>query len=491
MKNPLKILFISFTLILFSPLSSSAQDNIIYNMRNIPQQVNSNPAFTSNYRFYLGLPVLSGFYFDVLNTGFTYNDLFKPDIQNGGYMFDMKGLLSGLDDKNYVVNDIQFALLSFGFKLRNDYFINFSANTKVHSDFFYSKGLFELANGNYREDGTPIKMEMGLNFSAYNEYALGVSKKFNKQLYVGARVKFLRGIADIYSKNLGFDWYTSTEDQKTYDYTIKSNIEVYHSLPVSSIPVYDAETGLFAGYEFDTTKNADVKTFLGRNKGMAFDFGAVYDINDQFTVSASIVDLGSLKWKHNVNSIKHEGTYEASGIDLAKYFEDYNSIKDTTSGVLDGLPQTITDSIIGLMVPELGADSYKKSLYAKFYFGGSYHATKWLDASVLYRGYSFYGKFKSALTVSANANFLRAWSGSLSWSAMNGVRNNIGAGLAYNIGIFQFYILADNIAAPLYAVNIDMSEKMIKNTKQATAHFGINMVFRDKKDLALINNSRF
>ena len=486
-----KILIISLSLILFLPFLSFSQNNILYNMKNVPQSVNSNPAFTSNYRFYLGLPVLSSMYLDVLNTGFTYNDLFKPDTENGGYMFDIKNLLSGLEEKNYVVNDFQFALLSFGFKLRNDYFINFSANTKLHTEFFYSKGLFELANGNYREDQTPVKIAMGLSSTAYNEYGIGVSKKFNKQLYLGARIKFLRGIADIYSKKMGFDLYTATDDEHTYDWTINSDIEIYHSLPVASKPTYDETTGLFSGYDFDTTSKAEVKTFLGRNKGLAFDFGAVYDINDLFTVSASIVDLGSIKWSNNVNSIKQQGSYPVSGIDIAKYFEDYNSITDTTSTVFEDLPQNINDSVVGLMKPELGASSYKKSLYAKFYIGGSCHATKWLDASVLYRGYSFDGKLKSALTISANATFLRAWAASLSWSAMNGVKNNIGLGFAYNIGIFQFYILGDNIAAPLYPIDMKFSENLIKNTKQATVHFGINMVFRDKKDLALINNSRF
>ena len=58
----------------------------------------------------------------------------------------------------------------------------------------------------------------------------------------------------------------------------------------------------------------------------------------------------------------------------------------------------------------------------------------------------FTGKqIREALTLSANVNLGNAFSTSLSYTAENSRYNNIGAGLAFRLGVFQFYMMADKI----------------------------------------------
>ncbi|WP_308267608.1 DUF5723 family protein [Prevotella sp.] len=36
---------------------------------------------------------------------------------------------------------------------------------------------------------------------------------------------------------------------------------------------------------------------------MAFDLGAVYKINDDWTVSAALIDLGYINWNNNMQAV--------------------------------------------------------------------------------------------------------------------------------------------------------------------------------------------
>lgn len=83
----------------------------------------------------------------------------------------------------------------------------------------------------------------------------------------------------------------------------------------------------------------------------------------------------------------------------------------------------------------------------------------------------------SSYTFSANTNFFKAWSYSVSYSIMNASANNIGMGLSYKIGPWQMYLITDNIAAPFWAVNeSSFSDEWLKNTKTVNFSFGLNFL---------------
>lgn len=57
--------------------------------------------------------------------------------------------------------------------------------------------------------------------------------------------------------------------------------------------------------------------------GMAFDFGATYKIDDDWTVSAALLDLGFIGWSNNMQAVNRQTSFEFNGFhDVAVKKED-------------------------------------------------------------------------------------------------------------------------------------------------------------------------
>jgi hypothetical protein len=113
--------------------------------------------------------------------------------------------------------------------------------------------------------------------------------------------------------------------------------------------------------------------------------------------------------------------------------------------------------------------------------GGSYNLTK--KVSLGFLSYSrFIGKqIRESLTLSANVNLGNAFSTSFSYTAANHRYDNLGLGLAFRPGIFQFYILSDRIPVMWNRIKTDDGTYPLP-TSWNTFHlrFGMNLVFGNK-----------
>ena len=77
--------------------------------------------------------------------------------------------------------------------------------------------------------------------------------------------------------------------------------------------------------------------------GMAFDFGATYRLNDEWTFSAAVLDLGFIRWKNTVKASMNN-SFEFNGFneipiksDLGD--NDLNSIDNQADRIVDDLEQ--------------------------------------------------------------------------------------------------------------------------------------------------------
>jgi hypothetical protein len=50
--------------------------------------------------------------------------------------------------------------------------------------------------------------------------------------------------------------------------------------------------------------------------GMGLDIGATYDISDRFKLTASITDLGFIRWKNEVTNLKAKNQFLFSGLNM-------------------------------------------------------------------------------------------------------------------------------------------------------------------------------
>ena len=514
MKKILLSNLILIIIIIFGSSIVSGQDQTIYSMRHLRQSISDNPARQHPCRVYVGLPGISSEYLNIENTGFTYNDFNFTEIpgapDTANYRVDYENFYNALRPVNHFNFENQINLLEVGFVVR-DYHITLGASNKIVQRFSYPQSMFDIKDGTYYEDGHPLSFtNIGEDFTVYNEFKLGVSKEIIPGLVVGMTLKYLVGLVNFHTKTFNLDWYTSTSDTSNYHYTINTQFDFRSSSPVIWEPIFDEQglpTGIESPYPLDDPK--ELKTFMQeslkdslksylfpKNRGLGIDLGVVYKINKSFTVSASVIDLGYIKWKNNAKIISTENSdFIFEGLDPAKYINTYGiamSIKDKDirDSIIGNFQNDIIDTLMALSNPEIKNEAYKTRLNTKIYLGANYSPTEWFDVGLLYRAYFYKTKMHNALTLSANANFWKGWSFALSYTMQNYSYNNIGIGMAYKVGPMQLYLVTDNIALPVFATNkMDFANKWMKGTKQYTMHFGFNLYFgcKDKRDFGLID----
>jgi len=196
------------------------------------------------------------------------------------------------------------------------------------------------------------------------------------------------------------------------------------------------------------------------NKGLAFDFGGTYKINDKFTVALSVLDVGKIKWTTGTrNFASNNASFTFEGIDLNDFFSN-----DTTkpSGI-----KVLQDSLAKVFRLKETQNNYTTWLPGIFYLTGIYNLTEKDKVGALIRGDIFNGGIHPSLTLSYNKRFFNMFSAVASYSIMNRSYLNLGFGMSIQLSAFQFYILNDNFHGLL-------SPTTSKNTN---VHFGMNFLF--------------
>ena len=320
----------------------------------------------------------------------------------------LKGFSKG---NNRFLQDLDIAILSAGFR-------GFGGYNTIELNLHESLGLslpyelFEFAKniGN----NTYNIGDINANAQAYAELALGHSRDITDKLRVGAKVKFLFGgaRADVAFKNIRAD--LSGTDKWTLSGKAEANVSMKGFTYKTETKEYNEE----GRGTYEQVNDVDVDGAGLGGFGVAFDLGAVYKINSDWTVSAAILDLGGISWSNNVTAENNGEQFEFDGFhDVAIHsndktdkldeqtdkigdqFMDFAHLNDKgdKGGRTTGIGATIN----------LGAE-YTLPVYRKIKFGalsstrirGSYtwtegrlsanwEPTKWLDGGVSFAANSF------------------------------------------------------------------------------------------------------
>ena len=485
------ILILSIFSILFSSLSFS-QRMTSYWMKNLPQTSYLNPAKESECKIFIDIPVLPNFDINIAHSGFTINNAVKPRPYTvDSFMIDLDGIEKALKTENSINAETEISILNFGLALKNDINISFGINYKFSEYFEYPKALIELRRGNYRENKTPLAFNFRQNLNLYREIYIGVSKNFNNTLYLGAKLKYLSGYANIKTNKMDLKWYTSTEPEDMYDWTFNSDFDIKAA---SIIPWnFTDSAGQITGLDIDKTlinnPTSDLSTFIfPKNTGLGIDLGIEYILDNRLTLSASLIDFGFISWKTSSKLMTQQATFKFSGLDIAKYIGNLDDTTGENAQLGEKIKNDMIDTLINVFNPKITESAYKTNLNSKIYLGTNLIITDWLDAGFLYKGLFVNKRLFSSYTFSANTHFFKTWSYSVSYSLMNASANNIGMGLSYKIGPFQIYLITDNISAPFWAVNKStFSDNLLKNTKTFNFSFGLNfLICRNKYDIGLM-----
>lgn len=304
-----------------------------------------NPAY-GNEQNYVSVPALGNINIG-LHGNFGYQDVVLNNPMypaEGGkkmttfmnpYISADKALEGFSTGNNRIVGDVGLTILSAGFKAFGGYnTIELSSKTSFGMSLPY--GLFEFAKntGNKTYDIGDIN----IGAKSYVELGFGHSRQINEKLRVGAKFKLLFGVAraDFLFKDVRADlasdekWTISgkaTADVSMKGFAYESTKEEYN----------DPSKG-----EYDKIDNADVDGMGLGGFGMAIDLGGVYKINEDWTVNASVLDLGFISWSNDMQAVNRADKFEFNG------FHDVSVTSDrgeTIDDKIDSYGDQITDFI--------------------------------------------------------------------------------------------------------------------------------------------------
>jgi hypothetical protein len=474
-----KIKYILVLVLAAIALDSAAQNSQVLYYMNLPQNHMLNPALRPTNSIYIGLPVVSGINLNVNNNFFNFSDVFIKGVVPDSLVtifhpdYDPSEFMKKIKDVNSFEPEALIQLFGLGFSVGNDIYISLDINERIDANIALPGDIIRLGfEGNEQFIGKTIDLSsLRGDAKYYREVALGFSKNFTDKLRIGVRAKTLFGIAcaSIDNNNLGI----TVNDDYTHTFNADLNINV-------SAPVTFTLTGqnTIDSVSFDTTRFNSTSKIVDylletQNLGFGIDIGAEYKISDRLRVSAAITDLGYIKWKKDVSNLKAESEFVFSGIDL---LEVYNGTM-----TFDSLGTVLLDSLKNSIYLTNTPSPFTTYLPCGVTLGGSYNLTRNFSVGLLSYTKFIGNQVREAVTLSANLNIRNLFSTTIAYTAMNHRYDNLGFGLAFKPGCFQFYILADRI--PITWNNIVSDGSTIPlPTSWNTIHLrlGMNLVFGNK-----------
>jgi hypothetical protein len=236
---------------------------------------------------------------------------------------------------------------------------------------------------------------------------------------------------------------------------------------------HNVDSVVFDDNRFKTSKGISDFVSGKKNIGLGLDLGATYELNDKIMISASVTDLGFIRWNKDITTLSADNTFEFSGLNMNDFFNGSKTINDIGKDMVDSLKNAFS----------LTKSKAAFTTYLPFGIsvGGSYNLTKQFSVGLLSYSRIITKQFREAVTLSANLNIGNALSTSLSYTAANGQFNSLGAGLGFRAGVTQFYIVSDRI--PLYwnkIKNDNSSFVLPANWNTFNFRIGMNLVFGNK-----------
>lgn len=408
------------TISLFSSSIFAQSQVTLYQLNSaLPQANQVNASFFPNYKFTLGLPVLSSTYISANGGQASFNRIFSGS--GDSLQFNPQQLAGYLEKNNRIETSANVQILSLGLRVKKNYF-SATLNERVEAGLTYPKSLIEII-GTGSEDflGQLVAFDkLGMRAMAYHEMSFGYGREITDNLIIGVKAKFLWGIANVEFENLSAALLTSTDSLAIYSSAFQINT-----------------SGL------DLIKNGDdiFKTATAfNNPGFAIDLGATYWLNKNLRLSLSINDLGSINWQNDTRQFSFkEVNYSVTQTELLTIISEGKDV-DLFSQELDSLWQLYQpDTTDGL--------SYKSQLSPNIYAGGSYHLGRHHTFGIIFYGDIFKGTFKPALGFSYNLRLGNIWTIGVNASLRNNTFNNFGVGTTITLGPIQIFALTENIAA--------------------------------------------
>ena len=429
--------YIIVVVALFSVATMQAQEvSPVDFMRMNPYQMKANPATDLPYNSVMSL-VVGNFGLDVQNTSLRYDNLFDFNAQGKPTAINLRKFADGLGETNFLGINANVDIFTLYRRLSKKSMITINYGVKVQSDVKYNDGLFKLlgyGNSSFVGEDNPVKVNMDLNASVYQELAVGYQHNITDHLSVGGRAKLLFGFANITTDAFDAKLFTNPD---SYALRFEENIAVRASLPKV---MYVNDGQLMANGPFGFGQ-------LFRNPGFGVDLAAEYRFNEQFSAVAAVRDLGFIHW--GMNNIEMKGKVNDAG----QFYDNGGFLFNGMD--VDQLQLVISDEwyqeqffdtlqqYFRLQFSPM--DSYNTMLNTNLMLRGNYNINPNNRFSLQAQGQFFGSGFRPAVTLAYSGSFFHMLDVCATYTIMPGSYDNIGLGIAGVFNTFHIYLTTNNV----------------------------------------------
>lgn len=468
----MKIISLLFGLI--ACLSFSQNKQVLYGFSEIPQALLQNPGGEINNDWYFGIPLLSHIHVNGGSSGISIYDLFAKDGVD--FTSKLQIAVNKMKSTDFFNFNQQLEIFSGGFAFGSSYeknkYLSFGLYQEIDFISYFPKDFAVLTlEGNANNINRAFHLnQLSAKAEVVSVFHVGYNKKVNKDFTYGVRGKIYSNILSFSStKNKGV-FVTTTGENNFYNHVFNLALE----LRTSGINSIAEENSNFSG------KDIVKRTLLGGNLGLGFDVGFSYNLTKQWTVDASLLDVGFIRHSKDVKNYQVEGQYSLEGInplfpetDTGQSAEDYwNEVGEAFEDLFE-LDSTTTKYTTWRPV------KFNTSL--NYTFGKKQSkACNCLKEDVGYLntvGMQLYAinrpkKPQLALTAYYYRRLFKGLRAKVTYTIDSYSFNNVGLGISTHLGNLNFYVMADNF----------FQYKNIYNAQSVSLQLGFNYIFNNNEN---------
>ncbi len=422
------------------PLQLPAQFNTtLYQFKELPQAHFVNPALMPAAKIFVGLPLLSGVEAGFVANGLTYNSLRLGD----GYGLRLDRIPYGeLMEKSGASNagilQASVQLLSFGYRTADGrQYFSFDISDHASSNGYYPQATVEMLRDIQVQAFQPALYDQStLDFFSqyYRTISFGYARQLSPRFTVGARVKYVAGLANIWTENLRLSFRNSGDG----DFFETGG----------QLTLFGAGVDFLSG---DVDFDPFGKLLGSGNHGFAFDVGFSWQPSEQLSITASATNLGLIRWKKDITyRVLDENNLRLSTTDL-------NQVQEAIEGEIEAFLEEGPPTMI----------TYQSPLVHQYFLGADYTINELFTVGAVAAPRNIDGIIDWGGSVSLRVRPLSWLDIGVNYAAYGRRYANLGLGLRLDAGPLQVYALTDNVPG-LFG---------IKDAHSAQARFGINLLF--------------
>ena len=454
--------------------SEAQNKQLLYGFSEIPQALALNPGGKIKNSGFIGLPLISHIHVNAGSSGMTLYDLFADN----GVDFNVKlrKAIYSSKSRDFASINQQFEILSGGFAFGNMFEKNEYLSFGLYQEFdaigYFPKDYAILALEGNQNNINRVFDASHLNVSAevISVFHVGYNKKMNDQFTYGVRGKVYSNILNVNStKNKG-SFVTVSGNNNIYNHIFNLDLEVRSS---GFADLRDVSSD-------EVIKKIKKRTLMGGDLGLGLDVGFTYQIDKQWYVDGSLLDIGFINHSKNIENYAVKGNYQFEGIDpffseLApgETANDYwNAIEDEFTEVFEA--DTTYNKFTTWRPLKLNSS-------LNYAFGEK----KEKDCNCIKNKKEFQNTVgaqlyvinrpkqpQAALTLYYYRKLFKGLSAKTTYTFNSYSLNNIGLGVSANLGNLNFYLMADNF----------LQYKNLYDAQSVSLQLGFNYIFKKNED---------